>query len=144
MIRRIRTQQPIWALNSVSEFAITLLMKFRKEFHDSFKHFRSDRVFMTSCLEREAGIDVKPGVEGPFLLADFCSVTYPDITDALGRERILVKDLSNRFLKGDEKYTLRLAIRPAEDIATLVQALRRVRALALNPEYADAPPHRAP
>ncbi len=128
LIHRLRALQPVWALNSVAEFATTLLLKFRKEFLNSFDAFLSDRVLMEACLKCEAGVSVKSNVEGPFLLANFARTVYPDLTNALGRYRILVKDLTDRFSRSEDEYTLRLAVRPPADVDCLVQALRNVRA----------------
>ena len=127
LIQKIRSAQPVWALNSIAEFAITLLLKFRKEYQQSLEHFWDDKAKMLRLLSAEPGVRVLDNVEGSFLLVNLEHSLYPDLLNALGGHRILVKDLSARFVNESAVSTIRLAVRPSSDVELLIDALRNIR-----------------
>ena len=127
-IQQIRSGQPVWALNSIAEFAITLLLKFRKEYQESLDSFWTDKAAMHRLLAAEPGIRVVDNVEGSFLLVSLENRLYPDVLSNLGKQRILVKNLSERFGNEREVTTLRLAVRPTADVQSLLDALENIRA----------------
>jgi histidinol-phosphate/aromatic aminotransferase/cobyric acid decarboxylase-like protein/CTP:molybdopterin cytidylyltransferase MocA len=127
LTHRIRSNQPVWALNSIAEFITTLMLKYQKEFSESFNHFKSDHQSMQARLREEPGILVQDGVYGCFLLAETSDDLYPEVGPALARHGILVKDVTGRVAGSEGSTILRLAVRPDSDIDRLVAALRAAR-----------------
>lgn len=127
LIQKIRERQPVWALNSVAEFAITLMLKFKSEYALSFKYFEKDKAAMIMRLNREPGVRIQTDVHGCFLLANIDRGLYPDIVPRLAKNRILVKDVSGRVVTPENNSVLRLAIRPHDDVTALVSGMRLAR-----------------
>ena len=128
LIDRIRSSQPVWALNSIAEFAVTLLLKYRKEYRDSIDVFWEDKREMEQLLSGATGVRVVPDVEGSFLLVELDNHVFPlNIVAELGRRRFLVKDLTKRIGDSDKGATLRLAVRPKRDVKLLLDALDAIR-----------------
>ena len=124
LIQVLRSRQPVWALNSIAEFAITLMLKYRKEFIASFESFWSDKDAMAETLSEEPGITVRANVNGCFLLVDVDNTRYPNVVDVLAKSQILVKDVTGRVTMPRDATVLRLAVRPREDVIALVAGIR--------------------
>ena len=128
LINQIRSYQPVWAFNSIAEFSITLLLKYRKEYRHSFDAFWEDKREMERLLSAASGVRVVPHVEGSFLLVELDSKVFPrNVLTELGKHRFLVKDLTERIGNSSRATTLRLAVRPRQDVRLLLDTLDSIR-----------------
>ncbi len=131
LMQDIRADQPVWALNSVAEFAMTLMLKYQKEYRESFKHFENDYAEMQARLRVEPGLVVQEDIHGCFLLVEARPDLYPDIGPTLAKYGVLVKDVTGRVTGSNSSVILRLAVRPEPDVNQLIAALRAARAMPL-------------
>ena len=124
-IEEVGRRLPIWNMNSIAEYFLELLLKFRPELAASFEQTVRDREELRDTLQSVPGIaEVYPS-GGDFLLV---RLDAPAETGARLRRTLLaeaaieIKDVSAR-VPGDCAY-LRLAVRKSHENQRLTDALR--------------------
>jgi histidinol-phosphate/aromatic aminotransferase/cobyric acid decarboxylase-like protein/choline kinase len=124
-IDEVGRRLPIWNMNSVAEYFLELLLKFRPELAASFEQTARDRENLRETLRILPGIaEVYPS-GGDFLLVRLDAPTAAGQTLRrllLAEEAIEVKDVSNR-IPGDSAH-LRIAVRKPDENQLLTDALR--------------------
>jgi histidinol-phosphate/aromatic aminotransferase/cobyric acid decarboxylase-like protein/choline kinase len=126
-IDEVGRRLPIWNMNSVAEYFLELLLKFRPELAASFVQTVHDRESLRDTLEALPGIaEVYPS-GGDFLLVRLEAPATAGQTLRrllLSEEAIEVKDVSNRIPGGFGH--LRVAVRKPDENQLLTDALRRL------------------
>lgn len=141
-IEEVGRRLPIWNMNSVAEYFLELLLKFRPELAASFEQTAHDREEMRERLRALLGIaEVYPS-GGDFLLVRLDAPAAAGRTlrrVLLAKEAIEVKDVSNR-IPGDSAH-LRIAVRKPEENQLLTDALRRLLPVVIDQVAAVASAH---
>jgi len=125
LIQAMNAALPIWNTNSLAQYYLELLLKYRNEIAASFKRTMEDREAFFSLLASLTVLQPFPSAAN-FIL---CQLTSPRFTaDALARrltERsgIYVKACTSKFPPGRGEF-IRVAVRTPADNDQLVRALR--------------------
>ncbi|MGH9328007.1 MAG: aminotransferase class I/II-fold pyridoxal phosphate-dependent enzyme [Terriglobia bacterium] len=129
-LRFVRTEIPIWNMNSMAEYLLEIILKHRDSLAESFAKTARDRAHLLARLEKVEGIARVFSSGGNFLTFELAG-RAPSTTEVVRRllvsESIYVKDVSAKFAG---KPRLRVAVRLPEENARLVHAVSA--ALASN------------
>ena len=114
---------PIWNMNSLAEYFLETLLKYRKEYEQSIEHSILDRNDLTKKLADCCVIDKIYPSEANFVLVKLTSdIVATDLADAMAESHnIYLKNVSDRFHDG--QY-LRIAVRTPSDHDELSKALQ--------------------
>ena len=124
LLDALRSDLPIWNMNSVAEKFVELLLKNRTALQESFSATIEDRGDLATRLRRVPGVKCVSPSGGNFLLVELAvdAATSARLADALlAREGFYVKDVSAKFDDGRGRW--RLAVRTPADHALLVTAM---------------------
>ena len=129
-IKRLNAMIPIWNINSVAQYLLELLPKYRNELAASYANTRRDRDDFYAELGKLEYLEPQPS-GGNFLFCrlrgDFLSAG--DLARILMRDwGILIKDCSDKLPAGTGQY-IRLAVRTSLENRNLVRTLSRVFAM---------------
>lgn len=127
-IRDINGRIPIWNINSLAEYFLEIILKYRRELADSFQSTIADRQDFTEKLVSLSLIDyVYPSRANFILLRLKINISrLANLRNYLLREwNIYIKDCSSKF--EDEKAHARIAVRLPEENTRLIEALRAYR-----------------
>ncbi|HEY9705178.1 MAG TPA: aminotransferase class I/II-fold pyridoxal phosphate-dependent enzyme, partial [Allocoleopsis sp.] len=123
----VRGKIPIWNLNSLAEYYLEIILKFRDNIKLSFQKTKEDRDKFTEELQKLPIVDRIYPSSGNFLLVrlncDF-NVKNHIIERLLSEHGIYIKDVSDRF-QGEKGY-FRLAVRNGQDNQKFVQCFHQV------------------
>jgi histidinol-phosphate/aromatic aminotransferase/cobyric acid decarboxylase-like protein/choline kinase len=138
LLAELRAAVPIWNINSMAEFFLDHLLKYRPEVARSFAQTAADRRAFREELARLRGVTRVIEGAANFVVAELDSSagSMVELSRALlAQHNIYVKDISARF--ADSKPRLRLAVRSRTDhqllIAALAEMLRTPASLQLPP-----------
>jgi histidinol-phosphate/aromatic aminotransferase/cobyric acid decarboxylase-like protein/choline kinase len=129
LANELRSELPIWNLNSIAENFLEVMLKHRKAIAESFDRTRHDRDLFRHGLEAIRGVAVAHPSGGNYILVEL-DVPAVEVTGI--RQRLLdlhgmyVKDVSDRFPDG--AGYLRLAVRYPDENTRLLKALADVMA----------------
>jgi histidinol-phosphate/aromatic aminotransferase/cobyric acid decarboxylase-like protein len=120
---RLRRELPSWNINGLAELLIRELPHHRDAYEESRRRVVRDRVLLEWRLREVPGLTVYPS------RANFVYVRANDAVDGTAlRDRlltehgILVRECGNKV--GSDRQHFRIAARPAEQVASLIEALR--------------------
>ncbi len=120
----MRTAVPIWNLNSMAEYFLEIIVKYRPVMQASFARTKADRVAFAAELRELPIVKTVYPSGGNFLLVALClsrEETGSLVEGLMLRQGLYVKDVSSRF-QGTEGY-LRLAVRLPAENSVLVRCL---------------------
>jgi histidinol-phosphate/aromatic aminotransferase/cobyric acid decarboxylase-like protein len=124
-ISRLNAMIPIWNTNSIAQYMLEMLPKYRNELEASFVRTREDR--NAFCADLEALELIRPLPSGGnYVLCRLDERAQPgdELARALLSEHgILIKDCSAKFRSESGQY-VRFAVRTREDHRTLLRALQ--------------------
>ena len=125
--RWIGERLPIWNSNALAEFFLETVLKYRTEFEESVRLVQRQRTFLADRLDRSALVDRVFPSAANFLLLRLAPGDPGSgrrlVQESLGRDRILLKDVSDRF--PDDHAYLRVAVRSHRENERLLEALER-------------------
>jgi histidinol-phosphate/aromatic aminotransferase/cobyric acid decarboxylase-like protein/choline kinase len=124
-IEEVGRRLPIWNMNSIAEYFLELLLKFRPELAASFEQTVRDREQLRDALRSVPGITEVYPSGGDFLLVRLDAPASAGATlrrALLAEAAIEVKDVSTR-IPGDCAH-LRIAVRKPAENQLLIDALR--------------------
>jgi histidinol-phosphate/aromatic aminotransferase/cobyric acid decarboxylase-like protein len=123
VIEGINRLLPIWNSNSMAQYFLELLLKYRIEVAASFQRTILDREDLRRDLTQIDGIEARPS-GGNFVLCRLTSGTCPaaELAHRLMDRGIYIKDCTSKF--GDGGEYVRFAVRTPNDNAKLIAALR--------------------
>jgi len=126
LIGEIREQCPIWHVNSLAQYFLDILPKYRGEYADSLRRSAEARRQMRAALETVEGVTVFPSQANFFMLRLPPGVTSSRLQEILfHKRRLYVKDLGAKSGLEPESF-IRVAVKTDEENAMLVAALREV------------------
>jgi histidinol-phosphate/aromatic aminotransferase/cobyric acid decarboxylase-like protein len=122
----IRSELPIWNLNSMAEFLLEIILKHRKSLNESYLDTIRDRKNFSVLLSKIKYVDKVYPSGGNFILISLKENRSRGeyiVSHMLDKYSIYIKDVSNKF--GEDKCYLRLAVGLPHDNAMLVQYLNK-------------------
>ncbi len=127
IINWINQKIPIWNLNSLAEYFLEIILKYRDEISESFTKTMDDRTRFSAQLKTLPFVDKVYPSGGNFILVSLnCDPNFKEnlIQSLLSVHNIYVKDISSKFT--DEKNYLRLAVRNTTDNDKFINCLREL------------------
>lgn len=123
MIAALKKKVSIWNINSVGEFFMQILDKYRNDYQQALVFIREERDRFYRNLCKVKGLRVYPSSANYFM----CELTNGKRSEALAAEllkdNILIKDLTGKIDNG--KQYIRIAIRDREDNDELLRAIEK-------------------
>lgn len=123
MIAALKKKVSIWNINSIGEFFMQILDKYRNDYQQALVFIREERKRFYQNLCKVKGLKVYPSSANYFM----CELTNGKRSEALAAEllkdNILIKDLTGKIDNG--KQYIRIAIRDREDNDELLSALEK-------------------
>ena len=126
-IAELRSDLPIWGINSLAQYFLENIEDYRQEFADSCAEVRRASQLLSSGLQGVPYLRPYPS-QGNFVLSRLLyGFTATELTTRLFEEfRVLINDCSRK--KGLDGRFVRMASRTVEENAQLVQALQALDA----------------
>jgi threonine-phosphate decarboxylase len=119
----LRARLPLWNINGLAAYVLKTVVRFKREYQESFARVAEDRQYMSEQLSTVAGLTVYPSK------ANFLFVELPDgMSGRRLRDRLLknyglmVRECSNKT--GASEQYLRLAVQKRAAVDVLVPTLR--------------------
>ena len=124
-IESIRSEIPIWSINSLAQFFVEEMGKYHQEFIDSCAKVRDATQFLFEGLKKLTFLHPYP-TQGNFVLCNLLfGLTASKIKETLySKYQILVNDCSHK--QGLNGEFIRISSRTKEENATFLQAIQRV------------------
>ncbi|MBR1420076.1 MAG: aminotransferase class I/II-fold pyridoxal phosphate-dependent enzyme [Selenomonadaceae bacterium] len=120
LISRMKRDVAIWNINSIGEFFMQIVEKYKSIYLESLKLLRAERDRFSQELNQIPSLRVIPSGAN-FVMVESQKISSSDIVRKLLIEnKILLKDLSNKI---DGNF-LRISIRSCEDNNRLIEVLR--------------------
>lgn len=144
LIQNLRTNLPIWNVNGIAEYVLTLLPMYRTELAASCLKMRSDRKHLHKLLLGLSGFDVIAS-QTNYL---FCKLPdhWPDgpaVTERLLREHgILIRNCAYQPMPEADRY-VRIAARTAPENERLLHCLSSLDLYAHRRRWSDVEPRAA-
>lgn len=123
LVERLRSQLPIWNINSLAEYFLELLLKNRRQLNDSFGLVKRARTQLERRLSSMPLIEQVYPSHGNFLLVRLNQAMAPSeglAVSLLARNKIYIKDVSSKFAAAGY---YRFAVRRVESNELLMKAL---------------------
>ena len=126
-IAELRSQLPIWGINSLAQYFLENIENYRQEFADSCGEVRRASQFLASGLQQVPYLRPYPS-QGNFVLSKLLyGFTGTELTTRLFEEfKVLINDCSRKM--GLDGSFVRMASRTVEENAQLIQALQALDA----------------
>ncbi len=124
IIATLRSELPIWNINSIAEYFLAILPKYRREFRHACRRVMSDREYLYGELGKIPGIKVYPSAANYFLIRLPLGCPSDAFREHLFVSgNILVKDCSNKAGLEDKSW-IRLAVRSRDQTDHLIPRFR--------------------
>ncbi|MDX9893240.1 MAG: aminotransferase class I/II-fold pyridoxal phosphate-dependent enzyme [Patescibacteria group bacterium] len=125
LINEIRINLPIWNVNSIAEYTLESLTKYRKEFVKSIALMNDDRQYLMNQLQNVGGLEPIESYTNFITCRIKGNVSSTELRDQLFlKHNIFIKDCSNKSGMADQKY-VRFGVRKKADVDLLIKALKK-------------------
>jgi len=126
LLSALRRELPIWNVNSISEFFLELLLKYKQEYRESRKAMIKATEKLYQWLSTEVKYLHAYPTKANFVFAEITNgITSTELRDLLlQKARILIKDCSNKI--GLNNKYIRLASRTLEENRELINTLKSI------------------
>jgi len=125
----VRTQLPVWNINSFAENFLQKIGKYRKDYLVACEAFVQERGRFFLELSKIEGIKVFPSEANFFMLRIEIDQSADFVTEFMSTNNILIKDLTGKIGITGNRY-LRVAIRSQKDNDLLALTLRKALSTA--------------
>lgn len=122
MIGRLKKDVSIWNINSMAEFFMQILDKYKSDYTDSLRKIKEERSRFLNELCAIKNLKVYPSQANYFMCEILDGISSEELAGRLLKENILIKDLTGKIHNG--KQYIRIAIRGEEENRILVEKLR--------------------
>lgn len=128
LMKAIRHDVAIWNINSLGEFYLQIVEKYRGEYNNALMQLRGERASLVSALGKIPGIEVFP-TQANYLMCKLGVMKAAELAaQLLDKYDILIKDLTDKTERYRPGEYIRLAVRSAEDNEKLVAAFQEILA----------------
>lgn len=125
VIGRTKQDIAIWNINSFAEFYMQIYGKYETDYQKACLRFIEERDYLKKQLEAISWLRVIPSQANYFLCEITSKYTATELTQALLKHNILIKDCSRKAAFKGRNY-IRIAIRDTADNNQLVQTLKQL------------------
>ena len=108
MIKEINQYLPVWNFNSIAEYFLEIMLKYRNEFDKSIEKTISDRLEFSN-LEKQDWVERVFNSVSDFILVETKAKIAELINELLEFHNIYIREISNKFKDG--KTYFRFAVR---------------------------------
>lgn len=123
MIQRLKQKVSIWNINSMAEFFMQILDKYKTDYENSMREIKEERQRFYEALSQIKSLKVYPSQANYFMCELLNGYTGEELAGQLLKKNILIKDLT-RKIKNGRQY-IRLAIRTNDENRHLVEVLKK-------------------
>ena len=109
MIGRLKKDVSIWNINSMAEFFMQILDKYKSDYTDSLRKIKEERSRFLNELCAIKNLKVYPSQANYFMCEILDGISSEELAGRLLKENILIKDLTGKIHNG--KQYIRIAIR---------------------------------
>lgn len=124
MIRRLKKNLSIWNINSMAEFFMQILDKYKNDYADSLRKIKAERKHFFEELCKIGCLKVYPSQANYFMCEILNGISSEELAARLLRENILIKDLTGKI--HNEKQYIRIAVRTEEENRRLVNHILKI------------------
>ncbi|MGL5437671.1 MAG: aminotransferase class I/II-fold pyridoxal phosphate-dependent enzyme [Lachnospiraceae bacterium] len=126
LLIRLRSQMPIWNINSFGEYFLQIFEKYEKDYRQALVRFREERRYMYEELKLIRQLRVIPS-QANFMVCEILDgASAQQIAELLlNRYNILVKDLSKKDGMMHGNY-IRIAVKTRTENNRLIEALKHI------------------
>ena len=122
MIRCLKKRVSIWNINSMAEFFMQILDKYRADYENSLREIKAERARFFEALSQIKTLKVYPSQANYFMCELLDGYTSEELVGRLLKKNILIKDLTGKIKNG--RQYIRIAIRTGAENQSLVQLLK--------------------
>lgn len=123
MIRRLKKNLSIWNINSMAEFFMQILDKYKNDYADSLRKIKAERKHFFEELCKIGCLKVYPSQANYFMCEILNGISSEELAARFLRKNILIKDLTGKI--HNEKQYIRIAVRTEEENRRLVEILKK-------------------
>lgn len=123
MIACLKKRVSIWNMNSLAEFFMQILDKYKDDYNSSLTKIKTERKRFYSELCKIKGLKVYESQANYFMCELLSGKSSEKLAGELLRDNILIKDLTNKI--GNGKQYIRIAVRRREENDKLVEILKK-------------------
>ena len=123
MIRRLKKNVSIWNINSMAEFLMQILDKYKNDYADSLRKIKAERKRIFGELCQIGHLKVYPSQANYFMYEILNGISSEELAARFLRKNILIKDLTGKI--HNEKQYIRIAVRTEEENRRLVEILKK-------------------
>ena len=122
MIRCLKKRVSIWNINSMAEFFMQILDKYRADYENSLREIKAERARFFEALSQIKTLKVYPSQANYFMCELLDGYTSEELVGRLLKKNILIKDLTGKIKNG--RQYIRIAIRTGAENQRLVELLK--------------------
>ena len=119
---RIKKAVSIWNINSMAEFFMQILDKYKKDYEEALVELRKERERFYRKLCQIEGLKVYPSSANYFMCELVNGRKSEELAAELLEEQILIKDLTGKIANG--RQYVRIAVRSRRENEQLAEALK--------------------
>lgn len=124
MIHMLKKEVSIWNMNSMAEFFMQILDKYKADYARSLVQIKEERMRFYRKLQCMEGLKVYHSSANYFMCELVDGMRSDVLVGKLLRENILIKDLTGKI--GNGRQYVRIAIRNSEENDQLLEALKKI------------------
>ena len=122
MIRCMKKSVSIWNINSMAEFIMQILDKYKADYENSLREIKTERKRLFEALRQIKKLKVYPSQANYFMCELLDGHTSEELAGRLLKRNILIKDLTGKIKNG--RQYIRIAIRTGAENQRLVELLK--------------------
>lgn len=126
IIKQVKKSISIWNINSMAEFYMQILDKYKNDYLYGLEKLRTERKRVFKRLDKFKELKVYPSQANYFMCKILNGQKSEKLAGRLLKENILIKDLSKKICDGNQY--IRIAIRTKEENDLLIEKLKKVLA----------------
>ncbi len=121
IIGDIKKYIPIWNFNSIAEYFLEIMLKYRNQFKESINRTKKDRKNFTTMLANSQWVDSVMKSEANFILVQTKKEINKVADILLEKHNIYIRDISNKY--NNPKTYFRFAVRTNSENESLVKLI---------------------
>lgn len=122
MIRCMKKSVSIWNINSMAEFFMQILDKYKADYENSLREIKTEKKRLFEALRQIKSLKVYPSQANYFMCELLDGHISEELAGRLLKRNILIKDLTGKIKNG--RQYIRIAIRTGTENQRLVERLK--------------------
>ena len=121
LIDEIKRSLPVWNFNSIAEYFLEIMLKYRNEFQISLDKTCQDRGSFIKTMKLQNWVVKVFDSSADFILVETKNDILPLVDKLLDEKSIYIRDISSKF--NDEKTYFRFAVRTTSENNAMIEAI---------------------